>query len=519
VLLHEVVSFAAAADASTTALVSGDRRWTFAELHDLVERLGSGLATVVRPGERVAVVADNRPEYVAALYAVPRSGAILVMGNTRHTPRELASTLSSSTAAVVVATAEQLVRLATVADGLPHVRLWCCLDDVPDGAPPGTVHVRELLADTVTQPVPTDDRDTAWLIHTSGTTGRPKGAMLTHRSLVAAVLNTTMARPVSGDDVYLFPFPLFHVAAYNVVHHHLRRRPVVLLPRFEPVAAMTAIEAERVTSVSLAPTMVAMLLDHPERPRHDLGSLRQIGYGAAAMPLDLLRRTLAELPDVGLAQGYGMTELSGNAVFLGPDEHRRAAAGEPELLAAAGRPAPLVELRIVDDDDRSLPTGGVGEILVRGDQVCAGYWEDPVATDESRLDGWFRTGDVGRIDERGYLSVVDRKKDLIITGGENVSSREIEDVVSEHPAVDAVAAVGVPDERWGERVCVAVVWRDGAAIDDAELLAWTEGRMAGFKRPRLVVALDELPTNASGKVEKRRVREIVAARRLGTAAS
>ena len=511
-LLHEIVEFAAAAEPSSTALVAGDRRFTFADLCDLVGRLGSGLAGVVAPGERVPVVADNRPEYVAALYAVPRAGAILVMGNTRHTPAELAGTLRSSRASAVLATADQLVRLAAAAHDLPDVRAWYCIDDVPDGAPPGSAPLADLLEGPVRAAHDAAERDTAWLIHTSGTTGRPKGAMLTHRSLEAAVLNTTMARPVAADDVYLFPFPLFHVAAYNVVHHHLRRRPVVLLPRFDAVDVMRAIEAEGVTSISLAPTMISMLLDHPDRHRHDLSGPRQIGYGAAAMPLDLHRRTLAELPHGGLAQGYGMTELSGNAVFLGPDEHRRAAGDEPELLAAAGRPAPLVELRIVDDEDRDVAAGEPGEILVRGDQVCAGYWDDPEASAAARLEGWFRTGDVGRIDDRGRLYVVDRKKDLIITGGENVASREVEDVVSEHPAVAAVAAVGLPDERWGERVCVAVVWRDGAGVSHEELIAWTEGRLAGFKRPRLVVTLDALPTNASGKVEKRTVREIVADR-------
>ena len=498
VLLHQIVEFAAAAEPHSTALVSGDRRWTFAGLAELVDRFGSAVAALVEPGERVAVVADNTPAYVAALYAVPRAGAVLAMGNTRHTPAELADMLRSCGASVVLGAAEQLERLAPLATDLPAVRHWLDLDALADGVAP------------VAAPHDAAEHDTAWLIHTSGTTGRPKGAMLTHRSLEAAVLNTTMARPVANDDVYLFPFPLFHVAAYNVVHHHLRRRPVVLLPRFDPVAVMTAVEDERVTSVSLAPTMVSMLLDHPDRPLHDLSSLRQIGYGAAAMPLDLLRRTLSELPRVGLAQGYGMTELSGNAVFLGPDEHRRAAAGEPDLLAAAGRPAPLVQLRLVDDDGVEVAPGEPGEILVRGDQVCAGYWDDPDATTAARTDGWFHTGDVGRIDPRGYLSIVDRKKDLIITGGENVSSREVEDVVSEHPAVAAVAAVGIPDERWGERICAVVVWRDGHAADPDGLIRWTEGRLAGFKRPRSVVSVDDLPVNASGKVEKRRVRELAA---------
>jgi acyl-CoA synthetase (AMP-forming)/AMP-acid ligase II len=248
-----------------------------------------------------------------------------------------------------------------------------------------------------------------------------------------------------------------------------------------------------------------MLLDHPDRDAASLAGLRQISYGASAMPLELLRRVTAELPHCGLAQGYGMTELSGNAVFLTPDDHRRAAADEPELLAAAGRPGPLVALRIVDDHDHPVAPSEPGEILVRGDQVCAGYWNDPAATDAARLGPWLRTGDVGRIVD-GVLYVVDRKKDLIITGGENVASREVEDLVSLHPSVGQIAVVGVADERWGEAVCAVVVPAAESAVDPEELIAWTEGRMAGFKRPRHVVVVDELPMNASGKVDKAAVR-------------
>ena len=196
--------------------------------------------------------------------------------------------------------------------------------------------------------------------------------------------------------------------------------------------------------------MISMLLDHcDDAARASSASLRQISYGASAMPLDLMRRLFAELPDCGLAQGYGMTELGGNAVFLTPADHRRAATSEPELLSAAGRPGPLSALRIVDDDGADVPAGLPGEILVRGDQVCAGYWNDPVATAASRLGPWLRTGDIGRIDDAGVLHVVDRKKDIIITGGENVASREVEDVVGAHPAVGHVAVVGVPRPALG----------------------------------------------------------------------
>ncbi|UDY36975.1 AMP-binding protein [Dermatobacter hominis] len=521
-LLHEVIEFAAGAAGDVDALVFGDRRWTFVELERDVARMGTTLAHEVGRDERIAWFSDNRPELVMALYAVPRAGALLVLGNIRHTAAEQAAMLRSSSASVVVGSAEQLARLAPHADELHAVRRWYCLDGVgadgPSALPDGTRDAAELFDLDPEPPRSGLDDDThVWLIHTSGTTGRAKGALLTHRSIVAASTNTALARPITDDDVYLFPFPLFHVAAYNVVVHHLGRRPVVLLPRFEAADVVTAIRDERVTTVSLAPTMLAMLLDHVGDDLSDLASLRRIGYGASAMPLDLLRRTLSDLPEVGLAQGYGMTELSGNAVFLGPDEHRRAAADEPWLLSAAGRPAPLVQIRIADDRGDDVAPGEPGEVLVRGDQVCAGYWDDPGATVESHHGAWFRTGDIGRVDEAGYLYVVDRKKDIIISGGENVSSREVEDIVSEHPEVSAVAVVGLPDVTWGERVCAVVVWdRSDGAAGDVEgraraLVDWTDGRMAGFKRPRVVVSVPALPTNASGKVDKRVIREYLGA--------
>ncbi len=339
-------------------------------------------------------------------------------------------------------------------------------------------------------------------MYTSGTTGAPKGVMLTHRSLISAALNTNLARPVADDEVYLFPFPLFHVAAYNVIHHHLRHRPVVLTAGFEPVAVMEAIRSEGVTSISLAPTMLSMLLEHPERRRFELSSLRNISYGAAAMPHELLHRSLEELPRVGLSQGYGMTELSGNAVFLSPEDHRRSIRDDPQLLTAAGRPAPMTSLRIVDPEGADLPTGEAGEILVRGDQVCAGYFRDEAASTELIVDGWLRTGDLGRIDERGYLHVLDRLKDIIITGGENVSSREVEDALGLHPGVRAVAVVGIPDDRWGEVVTAAVVPAEPDDPPTVEVLREACSNLAGFKHPRRVFYLDALLTNASGKVDK-----------------
>lgn len=512
--LWEILDNAAAATGGRTALVADGHRWTFAELADEARELARRVAAMANPGERVAVVTENTASYVCALYGVPRAGAVLIHGNTRHTAEELRTMLERSGATALLGSRSQLERLESVRVGSLARRE--VLDDLIGRQSAATVHPEPTMPTGQVLPPPLEnggvrsgDSVVAWLMYTSGTTGTPKGVMLTHRSLIAAALNTTMARPVADDEVYLFPFPLFHVAAYNVVHHHLRRRPVVLLPSFEPVAAMETIAAEHVTSVSLAPTMLAMLLDHPERHRFDLSSLRNVSYGAAAMPRDLLRRSLAQWPDVGLSQGYGMTELSGNAVFLSPGDHRHAATDDPALLTAAGRPAPMTSLRIVDDDGAEVTPGDEGEILVRGDQVCAGYFEDAASTAESITDGWLHTGDVGRIDERGYLHVVDRVKDIVITGGENVSSREVEDAVGTHPAVRSVAVVGTPDQRWGELVTAVVVPTDPdspPAVDDLREVC---SHLAGFKHPRRVITVELLPTNASGKVDKVALRSSV----------
>jgi acyl-CoA synthetase (AMP-forming)/AMP-acid ligase II len=530
VFLHEILELAAAERPDDLALVTDGRRLTFAQLAARVVVLARWTAERTSPGDRVVLIADNHLDVVAALYAVPAAGAVLTFSNTRHTPAEVDDLIATTGPTLVLAGADQLDRLSGHLAERTGLGVWS-IGGQHDAADGDLTRVLDDTLGAMTHPGPggtgpagtgptgavdgsagtTDSLDDcAWLIHTSGTTGRPKGVVLTHRSLAAGVANSAIARPLADDDVYLFPFPLFHVAAYNVLHAHLRRRPVVLVPRFDAAAVLNLIRDEGVTCCSLAPTMLAMLLDHPGRTASSLTGLRQISYGASAMPLDLLRRVLAELPDCGLAQGYGMTELSGNAVFLTPDDHRRAATDEPELLAAAGRPGPLVALRIVDEQDRTVAPGAPGEILVRGDQVCAGYWNDPDATAAARVGPWFRTGDVGRISD-GMLFVVDRKKDLIITGGENVASREVEDVLSEHPAVGQVAVVGVQDDRWGEAVCAVVVPSPGASPDPEELVTWTRGRMAGFKRPRRVVLVDALPLNASGKVDKARVRATLAA--------
>ena len=467
---------------------------TFGELDGASRRIAT-VAEQVEPGGRVGLLGRNSAPYVAALSGVPRAGRIAVLLNQRLAPQELADQIRRTKTTLVLGDPEELERLAPALTepNLAQVQLVALDDAVAASVAPADDHANP------------SENDPAWIIHTSGTTGRPKGATLTHRNLLASARAAAAGRAVAPDDVYLFAFPLCHVANYNVTIHHLSARPVLLMAGFEAGDALDLIEAHSVTTTSLAPTMVTMLLEHPNFSPGRLSSLRRIGYGAAPMAEPLLQQVLATLPEVGLSQGYGMTELAGNAVYLDAAAHQRAATSHPELLTAAGVAAPGTELRIAAD----------GEILARGPQVMAGYWEDPEATAAAIVHGWLHTGDVGEyrtVNDTEYLFIVDRKKDIIVTGGENVASREVVDVVSAHPAVHEAAVVGVPDERWGEAVCAVVSLRDSAAAIDAaalsgQIVELCRARLASYKKPRHVLVRDELPKNPSGKILNRELRD------------
>jgi acyl-CoA synthetase (AMP-forming)/AMP-acid ligase II len=504
VLLHQLIDSVAASDPERTAVCFEDEVISFAELSARSEGAALAVAGITEPGDRVAVIGENHPGWVECYYGVPRAGRVLVFLNHRLAPAELASILHRSGATLLIGPRTELDRVQPLAGQFPDVRTMLDLDQwtsLRQAARAGQSGVPVELAVAGGQP--------AWLIYTSGTTGSPKGATLTHDNFSAAIAASEHGRPVSVDDVFLYTFPLCHVSGYNVLRVHAAGRPVVVMRRFEAAEFVDSVHRHLVTSVTMTATMVSSLLDHlddhPE-DRSQLGSLRQIAYGAAPMPPSLLRRAIQAL-GVDFTQGYGMTELSGNATFLGPDAHRRALAGAEHLLAAAGRPAPNVEVRVVDDAMADVPTGDSGEIVVRGAQVMAGYWMDEDATRRAFSDSWFHTGDVGRFDAEGWLYVVDRKKDVIVTGAENVSSREVEDaILAVCPEIKETAVVGVPDPHWGENVCAVIVLRPHSTIDAGILNDRVRKRLAGFKVPRHVVAVAELPRTPTGKVLKQQLR-------------
>lgn len=509
-LLHDVVDSAAASVPDHSALIIDDRTHTFAEVAADVAALAAGVAGVSSPGDPVALLASNGYAYPLAYYGVPRAGRMLLLLNQRLHPLEWVSQLERSQATVLMAETAFLEQLHATVTLPPLVRTVVAID-----GPGGDLTFGELLSAGGATPHdlprvrPTDP---AWLMYTSGTTGQPKGVLLTHRCLLAGVRHSIVMRPMAEQDVFLTAFPMCHVAGYQVIAAHLQRRPAVVLSRFAAVDFVAGVRDHGVTVCSLAPTMMDLLIEHLQQDPGALdlvrSRLRSIGYGSAPMPASLIRR-VTETLDCELNQGYGMTELAGNVTALGPAEHRAAIADSPELLASAGTPGPLVKLAVMDPAGGLVPTGIEGEIVVRGEQVCGGYFDDPRATAEAVAGGWFHTGDLGVLGANGRLTVVDRLKDIIVTGGENVASREVEEVLRGLPGVRDVAVVGLADERWGERVCAAVVTDPAHPTTTEELVAGCRARLAGFKTPRTITFVTELPRTAAGKVRKDELRRLL----------
>jgi acyl-CoA synthetase (AMP-forming)/AMP-acid ligase II len=498
---------------TTVAIREGDRAITFSALRDDCWRLSNALLDLAAPGDRVAILAENCPEYAMSYYAVPGAGMALTFLNYRLAPRELVHIIGDADPVVLLVEAKYCDTIRGIRDQIPGVRAIFVIGGA-QGEWPG---FEELVArgEPRRPDVAIAESDLAWLLYTSGTTGLPKGAALTHTNVLAGVTNALVSwdplRPGGnaglGAPVFLLTFPLFHIAGFGLVVQHMRASTVVILRNFNPEEWFRLIETWRVTDTSAAPTMIAMLLEHPARLHHELGSLRCVGYGASAMPAAVLLRAKACWPDVRFLTGFGMTELAGNVMVLTAEEHDLAVEQDLPLLNSVGRDMLLSRVRVVDAQGRDAAVGEEGEIVVRGDQVLSGYWRNPAATAAAFSDGWFHTGDIGRRDAAGYLYIVDRLKDMIISGGENVYPREVEELLYRHEAVLEAAVIGIPHATWGEEVVAVITRRQGHQFDAAALIEFCRGQIAGYKRPRAVAFVDELPKNASGKVLKRQLRD------------
>ncbi len=510
-LLNDIVRINASKTPERVAIIdsSADREVTFGELGRRVNQLANALAEVAEPGDRIGILAENLPEYVECYYGVPAAGMALTFLNYRLNPKEWAWILANAETSTLVVQESYLDLIEPVLGDVPSIRTVIVI-----GTPrEGQIAYADFVG-SAPQTAPTVDVDedsTAWLIYTSGTTGFPKGAMLSHRSLVMAAIESVIEYQPSPDERALVAFPLCHVSGYSVSVNFLRGGMIVLVPAFEPESWMQLVDRYGITSSAMAPTMLNMLLQHPKIDEYDLGTVTSLGYGAAAMPVEVLKAAIKRCGLVVYA-GFGMTELGGNVLNHPKDAHVRATEGDEHLLAACGRPMCLAQVKVVDENGDECPPGVVGEIIVQAEQVLTGYFRNEEGTSNAFDGDWFHTGDMARRDEEGYFYIVDRMKDMIITGGENVYSREVEEVVYTHPAVSEAAVVGVPDPQWGERVTAVVVLRDGASATEADIITTCRDRLAGFKSPKSVFFVDEIPKNVSGKILKRNIRDDLAER-------
>ncbi|KXF51340.1 fatty-acid--CoA ligase [Rhodococcus sp. SC4] len=490
------------------ATIFRDRVFTFAEQRDRVARLAGGLRALgVRDGDRVAMLALNSDRYCEYYLAVPWAGAVLNPVNIRWSAAEIAYSLTDSGTSVLLVDDAFVTTVATITGGYPGLQavVYCGDQATPDGM----ISYEELIATSA----PIDDAyragdDLAGIFYTGGTTGFPKGVMLTHTNLVTSALGALSSETgVTRDGRLLHSAPMFHSADFAAwTQQMLLGGTHVMLPSFDPDQVLATIEHCRVTDLALVPTLIQRLVDHPEIDRYDLSSVRTVLYGGSPIAPALLARTIRALPAVHLGQVYGMTELSTVATLLAPEDHSLDGPNT-DRLRSAGRAAPHAQIRIVGSDGREVPTGYTGEILVRGSHSSPGYWNKPDETSATFRHGWVHTGDAGHLDERGYLFVDDRIKDMIVTGGENVYSTEVETAICEHPAVAAVAVIGLPDERWGERVHAVIVLRDGATATTGAIREHTKRLIAGYKAPRTVDFVDTLPLSGAGKVLKRELKE------------
>jgi long-chain acyl-CoA synthetase len=465
---------------------------TFPQLLGASAKVAGALrANGIEPGDRVAIILPNVPAFAVAYWATLLAGGVVVPMNPLLKSGEIDYFFTDSGAKVAFVWPDFVAEATKGAENSGTVIVEC--------GPMGPVEGALTGGEPITEPTARDDEDDAIILYTSGTTGRPKGAELTHKNInLNATRSASVIMDITSDDVIMGCLPLFHVFGLVVGLNAatIAGAPLALIPRFDPATAVEVIEKERVTIMQGVPTMYAAILNHPSSDGMDASSLRTCVSGGSAMPLEVMK-SFEDKFGCMILEGYGLSETSPVASFNMPDRERK-----PGTIGVA---IPGCEMRCVDAQGNEVPVGEVGEIAIRGDNVMKGYWNKPEATAEAIPDGWFRTGDLATMDDEGYFTIVDRKKDMILRGGMNVYPREVEEVIYTHPDVLEVAVVAIPDDMLGEQVGAAVALREGSSATPEDIIAFTKERIAAYKYPRQVWIVPELPKGPTGKILRREV--------------
>ncbi len=497
-----------------TAVVCGDQRFTYAQFSDRTARQAGALRSLgIKSGERVAFLGANCHRLLEGYYGVVEAGGILLPLNIRLASQELAYILNDSEADVLFFEEQFIPLVESFRNDLKSVKHFVPLDFKPNQPWMAQQNYEEMLAAATpyrADVMQIDENSVAELFYTSGTSANPKGVMLTHRNIYLHALNVAIAFGSKSESVELHTIPLFHANGWGVAHSltYVGGKHV-MMRKFETTEVFRQIEREGVQSLSVVPAMATALVNCPERPKFNLKSLERMSLGGAASSPTLVREVEEKL-GCACYSGYGLTEtapvLTTARMKAGLDWEGRA---RYEKQASTGHAIPGVEIRVVDPDDNDVPRDGksIGEIVARSDGVMAGYWKQPEATAQVMRNGWFHTGDMATMDENGYALIVDRKKDIIVSGGENISSLEVEKALLAHPGIYEVAVIPVPDERWGEVPKALVVMKPGVTATEVEVLEFCRSHLTHYKCPRTVEFLDTLPRTGTGKVLKKELRK------------
>jgi long-chain acyl-CoA synthetase len=487
-----------------TAFIFQNQRYTFKEVNDRVNSLLNALSDMgVKKGDHIGILAYNCPQYFET-FALSKGGLVCVPLNFRSVAREIIYLINNSEINTIIVAKEFIDLLNSVKNQIGGVKNFIALDFEADGM---KNYEELILTHAPVEPGENiNPEDDAAIYYTSGTTGRSKGAVHTHKSLLAEI--NLPNRDLGPEDNALCVMPFFHVggtAAYQFGVYKSSATSVVL-EKFSEIDVLKIIESERITYVCMVPAMIIRMLDFPDLKKFDLSSLKTIHFTGAPIPVDVLRRGTEFFGPV-FHQELGQTETLNLSRFKKNEYKVNGTPEDIKRLESAGKPAIEGEIKIVDEKGNEVPRGQVGEIVSCSDRIMRGYWKMPQETTETIRDGWLHTGDLGRMDEDGYLFIVDRKKDMIISGGENIYSQEVEDVLYSHPAVLYAAVIGVPDEKMGEAVKAILVLRNGMTATEKEIIDYCKENLAGYKKPKSVEFRDSFPMTGSGKIQKNQIRE------------
>ncbi|MFC1824772.1 long-chain-fatty-acid--CoA ligase [Thermodesulfobacteriota bacterium] len=490
------------------ALVCKDTKMTGRQLFERVNRVSNALLDLgLKKGDRVAVLMNNSSQAVECFFGIMCSGLVYLPLNARNSVEEHLYMLNDAEAGAIIMGDEFGELLTPALSEAPTVSHVIC----GTRNPPDSVQSYEALLIGASPDEPQADLlddDVCRLNYTSGTTGKPKGVLLTHRNFVTAELNYILTGQIEEHDTVLLSGPVTHASGAHILPHVLQGARAIVLENFDPKVILEHIQKERITTLMVVPTMLAFILAQPDVEKYDLSSLKTIRYGASPIPLEVLKKAIKVFKQTGFIQGYGLTEGGAPLTALSKKDHILDGTEKNlKRLLSIGRELPTASVRIVDEEGNTLPLNDVGEIAVRSDMTMKGYWNNPEATATALRGGWLHTRDMGYRDEDGYIYLVDRKEDMIISGGFNIYPKEVEDIIYMHPAVFEATVFGIPDDLWGESVKAVVSLKEGMSATADEIIDHCKNHLASYKKPKSVDFIKEIPKNPTGKILRRQLRE------------